>query len=30
MEAIDGGGMPPLQYKLIHGNSRLSAAKSAS
>ena len=27
VEAIDGGGMPPLQYKLIHGNSRLSDAE---
>jgi Haem-binding domain len=27
VEAIDGGGMPPLQYKLIHGKSRLSAAE---
>ena len=23
-EAIDGGGMPPVQYKLIHGSARLS------
>jgi hypothetical protein len=26
VEAIDGGGMPPAQYKVIHGNARLSAA----
>ena len=26
VEAIDGGGMPPAQYKLIHGDARLSAA----
>jgi hypothetical protein len=25
--AIDGGGMPPAQYKLIHGDSRLTAAQ---
>jgi hypothetical protein len=25
--AIDGGGMPPVQYKLIHGDARLSAAQ---
>jgi heme-binding protein len=25
VEAVDGGGMPPLQYKLIHSSSRLSA-----
>jgi len=24
---IDGGGMPPAQYKLIHGDARLSAAE---
>jgi mono/diheme cytochrome c family protein len=26
-EVIVGGGMPPLQYKLIHGKGRLSAAE---
>lgn len=26
-ESIDGGGMPPLQYKLIYGRARLSAAE---
>jgi mono/diheme cytochrome c family protein len=26
-EVILGGGMPPLQYKLIHGKSRLSSAE---
>lgn len=24
IEAVQGGGMPPLQYKLMHGNARLS------
>ena len=27
VENIDGGGMPPVQYKLIHGGARLSAAQ---
>ena len=27
VEAIDGGGMPPLQYTLIHSKSHLSAAE---
>lgn len=27
VEAIDGGEMPPLQYKLVHAGSRLSAAE---
>lgn len=27
VETIDGGGMPPLQYKLIHGKSHLSDAE---
>ena len=27
VRVIDGGGMPPVQYKLIHGDSRLSAAQ---
>jgi hypothetical protein len=27
VEAIDGGGMPPVQYKLVHGDARLSAAE---
>ena len=27
VESIDGGGMPPAQYKLIHGDARLSAAQ---
>jgi hypothetical protein len=27
VEAIDRGGMPPVQYKLIHGDARLSAAE---
>ena len=26
VRVIDGGGMPPAQYKLIHGDARLSAA----
>jgi hypothetical protein len=26
-DVILGGGMPPLQYKLIHGKSRLSSAQ---
>ena len=26
IEAIDGGDMPPAQYKLVHGDARLSAA----
>jgi hypothetical protein len=27
VRAIDGGGMPPVQYKLIHGDARLSNAQ---
>jgi hypothetical protein len=27
VEVIEGGGMPPVQYKLIHGDARLSAAE---
>jgi hypothetical protein len=27
IRAIDGSGMPPIQYKLIHGDSRLTAAQ---
>jgi hypothetical protein len=27
VRVIDGGGMPPAQYKLIHGDARLSAAQ---
>jgi hypothetical protein len=27
IEAIDGGGMPPLQYKVIHSGARLSGAE---
>ena len=29
VRVIEGGGMPPIQYKLIHGDSRLSAAQRA-
>jgi hypothetical protein len=28
-EAVRGGGMPPLQYKLVHANARLSDAEKA-
>jgi hypothetical protein len=27
VEAVQGGGMPPIQYKLFHGNARLSSAE---
>jgi len=27
VEAVQGGSMPPIQYKLLHGNARLSAAE---
>jgi hypothetical protein len=27
VRVIEGGGMPPVQYKLIHGDARLSAAE---
>jgi hypothetical protein len=27
VRAIDGGGMPPVQYELVHGDARLSAAQ---
>jgi Haem-binding domain len=27
VRTIDGGGMPPAQYKLVHGDARLSAAQ---
>ncbi|MFN8224888.1 MAG: heme-binding domain-containing protein [Gaiellales bacterium] len=27
VEAVEGGGMPPLQYKLFHGDARLSDAQ---
>ena len=27
VRVIDGGGMPPVQYKLIHGGARLTAAQ---
>jgi mono/diheme cytochrome c family protein len=27
VQQIDGGGMPPLQYKLVHPSARLSAAR---
>jgi hypothetical protein len=29
VRVVRGGGMPPIQYKLIHGDSRLSAAQRA-
>jgi hypothetical protein len=27
VDAVEGGSMPPLQYKLVHGNARLSDAE---